>query len=107
MSRRAVVWRFPIRPGMGTIELPKGSVVLSAGYQAAREVPVADTLTGASLWAEVCPDEPVRMRARVQVVGTGHEVVDPEAFTFVGTFSPDGFYQFHVFVEAWDHWVRA
>jgi hypothetical protein len=81
------VWKFDVRPGDFTVDMPRGAHVLTVQMQHERPM----------MWALVDPTEPVQKR-RFVLVGTGHPVVNAEWMRYVGTFQVrEGQLVFHLF----------
>ena len=81
------IWKFPIRLDVNlTVDMPKGSLVLSAGVQDGSIM----------VWALV-QDDAEQIRRRFAVYGTGHPMLPKDAaLLFVGTVFM-GSYVWHVF----------
>ena len=78
------VWKFPLAPGRGTIQLPLFSTILHVDL---------DPDNAICLWAEVFPDNAKRTRT-FDVLGTGHAV--PSNAKHVGSVR-DAPFMWHVY----------
>lgn len=84
----STIHKFPLGPDC-TIELPKGSLVLSARGQDGK----------VCIWVLLDPEAP-RIKRRFKVFGTGHKVPDDLNLIFIGTALLDGgALVFHVFEQ--------
>ena len=82
------IWKFPVRPDLPTLRLPKGARILCVQTQAGEP----------QLWVLVDKSQPLESR-RIRVYGTGWEM-DEAAREYLGTFQVEGgALVFHVFEE--------
>ena len=82
-----VIWKYPLRLGEQTLQVPEGAEALTAQMQGGR----------LTLWAKVNPEAEIGGR-RVDVVGTGHPHPHIERWAYLASVQQDVFV-WHVFVE--------
>lgn len=91
---KTVVYKYPIRLGIFTHEMPEGAEFLSVQVQ--RGEP--------QMWWRVDPFAP-KQRRDFRVFGPGHEIDDSAPsgrFRYLGTFQlDDGLFIGHLFQEEW------
>jgi hypothetical protein len=81
-----VIWKFPLKREINTIEMPTGAMIMT----------VANQQDNPTLWAMVDPKAPKEVRT-FQVIGTGFDF-NQEGLTFLGTaHGIMGYMVFHVF----------
>lgn len=84
-----VIWKFPLEPNTGEIEVPQGAKLLDIQMQGG--VPC--------IWALVDPNAP-KVKVSVVSIGTGQEMHDEciDAYTYLGTFQVHaGLFIWHIF----------
>jgi hypothetical protein len=82
------IWKFPLKPAVQEITMPRGARVLTVQTQFGEP----------QLWAEVDTDAPTEQR-EFAVVGTGHPMPEDPG-EYIGTFQiDDGSLVFHVYAS--------
>jgi len=76
--KRVFKYQVPLQDKF-TIDLPKGSQVLSVGVQSKT----------AFIWTLIDDEEPIIESRKFRLSGTGHPITD-KCFIFIGTFQLDG-----------------
>ena len=89
---RKKIWKYPIKLGPQTIDMPKGSVIRHFALQ--NDIP--------TLWVEVDSSAELVPRNFI-IVGTGH-TFENTSLTYIGTVvGHEGVFVWHLFQEGGEH----